>query len=283
MPLFVKWEEVKDFLCIDKGHSQSRVALCSEMSRFNVIERWFSDKEWSRDNFRGLILHYINLGRSQSTRNKLIRLGKHLDELQNTKVVATFKTKKERLPKINFVLSKEEMIQIAETKIFYKKYCDYINQRQLVLIKLLATTGCRISEALNLQWENIKKERQKFVEFLNTKNGEDRSVVINEDLFENILKLPRKSSFVFNSIRNEKLTSQQVNADIKKRAKKIGIEERVHCHLFRHSFTTNLLERGVSDSDVCKIAGWRDPKTLLRYKNSPLDYYAGVMAFAYRS
>lgn len=273
----VSWEQFELFLYVDKALSKKPSSAYANYSRFNIFSRWFADKDWSVTTFRLFLNEYQQKKASQGTINKLITFGKYFDEFLGTEVTKSFKTRTEKIKKIEDILTPAEITQLANLELPYSKYREYLNQRQQALIMLLGTTGCRISEALELRWENMHNGVAKYVEFLDTKNGEDREVPVDSDVFEMMMALPRKSEFVFDSGRGGQLQPQQVNLDIQRRAKALGINKHVYNHLFRHSFATTMLEMGVSDSDVCKITGWRDPKVLLRYKNSKVSYYASVM------
>ena len=166
---------------------------------------------------------------------------------------------------------------MAELEYPYKKYKDFLNRRQRALIMLLGLSGPRISEPLELKWKSFSEFPIKHLVFLDTKNGEDREVWLDDDLWDLIQAIPRKNEFVFASARGGVLKSGEINTDLQRRAKMLGINKRVYNHLFRHSLATTLGELGLVDSDIAKIIGWKDPKMLMLYKNSQLDYCAGLM------
>ena len=61
-----------------------------------------------------------------------------------------------------------------------------------------------------------------------------------------------------------------------------GIKKKVHPHMFRHSFTTHLFERGIDIASVQNLLGHSRPETTLSYSHfskpkmfnikSPLDF-----------
>lgn len=219
----VSWEQFQQFLLIDKHHSKKPQAVHAEHSRFRIIERFFAGKKWDIDNFRQLIFNYEQKGAAQGTINKLITMGKHIDEYLNKNITQTFKLRTEKIKKIDDILNPDEIVALANVYIKYSKHQNYISKRQKALIMLLGTTGCRISEALNLKWTSVYRTPLKYIEFLETKNGEDREVWLDDDVFQLIDNLPRKSEMVFASSRTGNLLSQQINADLKKRAIICGI------------------------------------------------------------
>lgn len=277
MVFLVTWEELALFLKIDKGHSQKVGAVQSNKSRFHQLSMWFTGKEWNRSNFRTFLAELQERKLGQESLNKFISLGRHIDELLGVEETKGFKSHVPKLTKIENTLSATEIKSLAELKFPYKKYCDFLNKRQHALIMLMGLSGCRISETLDLKWECVKEFPRKHLVFLDTKNGTDREVWLDDDLWNLIQALPRKNDFVFPSARGTVLRSGDINIDLKRRANYLGIKKRVYNHLFRHSFATTMSELGVSDSDICQIVGWKDPKMLMRYKNSQLDHFASLM------
>lgn len=273
----VSWEELALFLQVDKNQSQKSGAVQAHRSRFRVLTKWFSNKEWSRSNFRAFLAETKERGLGQESINKYISLGHYIDEYLNVEETKSFKTRVAKPPKIEAVLTPAEIKAMAELEYPYKKYKDFLNKRQQALIMLMGLSGCRISEPLELKWKNIMEFPVKHLVFLDTKNGEDREVWLDDDLWELIQAIPRKNEFVFASARGGVLKSGEINTDIQRRAKMLGIKKRVYNHLFRHSLATTLGELGLADSDIAKIIGWKDPKMLMRYKNSQLSHYASLM------
>jgi integrase/recombinase XerD len=273
------WDKFKQYLYTEKGLSRKPSSHYSNRCRFNIICRLLEDNEWSRENFRALIVSLEEKGNKDSTINKVITMGRYIDEYFGTTETSGFKYRKEKIAKVNDLLTPKEIKQLAEVNINYKKFKEYINKRQKALIMLLGTTGCRISEALGLTWDELYSSPIPHAIFTNTKNGEDREVPLGKEIYEIIASIPKRSNYIFNSGRNKHFSSQDNNFDLKRRAKACGIEKRIYNHLFRHSYISTMLEQGASESDVMKIVGHKDYKSLLRYKNSRLSYYLTVIHF----
>lgn len=251
----LNWEETMFYLVDAIGHSSNENALSADKSRFKIIRKWFLDKEWNERNFLGLITHLKKLGRKQGTLNKYISMGKNLDHFLNTNVTRLVKSKKEKLPEIKDVLSVDEIKQLVNVKIDYSRDNNFISSRQKVLIAFISITGCRIGEALDLTWNYIYNAPQTYVRFIDTKNGESRNSIINQELYDAIISLSRRSEYIFCSSKGKHLNSQVINHDLKRRSKKLNMKKNVHPHLFRHSLVTELSEKGTPDSDISKIVG----------------------------
>lgn len=272
------WEQFQTYLYIERKLSDNPSSKSSDKSRFKKLVRFFDHlgEDFTKDNFNLFIADMKAKGNTVSYMNHLIQMAKHLDKwlkLNNLQDYTYFKESRN----VRFdILNPSEIEQLANVQIKYAKHNDYINQRQKVLIMLLGTTGCRIGEALSLRFDSIFSNPP-YVVFFNTKNGDDRQVPIGKELYNNLISLPRKSILVFVSGRGGKLECQQVNLDLKVRAKMMGIKKRVWAHLFRHSYITTMLEMGVDSLDVAVIVGHKDPKSTLRYKNSLIGHYANII------
>lgn len=272
------WSTFKTYLYIDRKLSDNSSASYAYKSRFNKVASYFIDKDFNRENFNKLISEMKEKKYASSHINNIIKITKHLDrwlKLNQLQDYTYFKEGK----RANFdILSPSEIERIANLKIRYKKMSTYINSRQKALFLLIGTTGCRIGEALSLKHNDIYSTPP-YVIFRETKNNDDRQVPISNELYNLLISLPHKNNYVFNSGRGNRLETQQVNIDLKVRAKKLKIKKRVWAHLFRHSYVTTMLEMGVDALDVAVIVGHKDPKNTLRYKNSLIGHYADVILF----
>lgn len=83
------------------------------------------------------------------------------------------------------------------------------------------------------------------------------------------------------SVRRHHLDPSGLQKAIKRATRAAGIEKRVSCHTFRHSFATHLLQSGYDIRTVQKLLGHKDVKTTMIYTHvlnqggrgvrSPLD------------
>ncbi len=84
-----------------------------------------------------------------------------------------------------------------------------------------------------------------------------------------------------NIIRRHHLHETGLQKAIKQAVKTVGIQKRVSCHTFRHSFATHLLQNGYDIRTVQELLGHKDVKTTMIYTHvlnrggrgvrSPLD------------
>ncbi|MBL1211705.1 tyrosine-type recombinase/integrase, partial [Geminocystis sp. GBBB08] len=126
------------------------------------------------------------------------------------------------------------------------------NNRDGLLIKLLANTGLRISEAINLKWSDIKLN--KICVF--GKGGKTRYISIKEELLTELLTLKNKfCQYVFYSNRLTPLKRENVHTMLKDVAKKSNLTDKVSCHWLRHSVASHALNNGASLHQVKELLG----------------------------
>jgi integrase/recombinase XerD len=146
------------------------------------------------------------------------------------------------LRKLPVVLTKEEV----------KKLIDSTeNKKHKTMIKLLYSSGLRLSELINLKVGDLEfNENIGWVR--GGKGGKDRLFILSTNLIEDLKKFTNgksSDSFLFEG-RNGKLSARAVQKLISKSSKRAGIQKSVHVHTLRHSFATHLLESG---EDIRKI------------------------------
>ena len=125
------------------------------------------------------------------------------------------------------------------------------------LVKLLATSGMRLSEATNVKWGEIDFERDHFVVSggeVGTKNREVRTVPLFpamrkflESVFD-VGKMPRdKYLFKFKSARKALDTACRI----------AGLPRFTH-HCLRHYFVSNAIEKGIDFKTIANWIGHKD-------------------------
>jgi site-specific recombinase XerD len=132
-------------------------------------------------------------------------------------------------------------------------------------------TGMRLSELTNLQWESIDLFN-KFITVQNTfefstKSKKDRIIPMNkitEVSLQSLLGFS-KSKYVFVNQIGIKFNEDYVSKQFKRIIKKLGIRNDIKFHTLRHSFASNLAQRGVRLYIIKELLGHEDISTTQIY------------------
>lgn len=148
----------------------------------------------------------------------------------------------------------------AENKVL--RFAEKTDFTLKVALKLMLSTGLRVSEASNLTKEDLNKA--KFIYWLyqipiQWKGQNTRAIFITEEVY-NLCKL--------RASRHTKQTVLGIKAhEIQRRIKKISekLEIKFTAHTLRHSYLTKLAENGIELYKIQKIAGHKSIITTSRY------------------
>ncbi len=157
------------------------------------------------------------------------------------------------------ILSREEIQRIKEA-------AD--NQRDSLIVRLLADTGIRVGELVGLRvGDMVESGREHYIR-VRGKTG-PRQVPITpatsrrlRQYIDRVRQQDAGGERIFLSRRRsirtgdyEPLTESGVQQLVRDLAEKAGIKKRVHPHLFRHSAATYMLQRGMDSLLVAQILG----------------------------
>lgn len=271
----INTEDFRSFLLIRQGLDESTIE--SQLSVLKRILAWFSvcKKQLNKQTIEEFLLCEKKRGLSNGTLNNYLICLKLVEAyfrdrgISVSDLTSGYKSFTKQRPHIE-VLSVDEIESILKTKLSCQKYGKQsrsLDETYLSLTMLFAYTGCRYSEGSELivKYVNLGKGT---VSFVDTKNGENRNVHIEDPLLSRLadeMKGKSPTDYVFTSLSDKKIIRQNYSAYLKKLCKLAGITKDVHPHLFRHSFITTMLENDVPLSKVKNIVGHKDIKST--------DYY----------
>lgn len=145
-----------------------------------------------------------------------------------------------------------------------RRVCD--NKRDIALIDFLYSTGCRVSEVVSLNINDI--DFQNFECTVLGKGNKERTVYITEvamlSLKEYLVSRKDTNTALFLGKGNQRLGKNGIEALLRKLGNSAKIEN-VHPHRYRRTLATNLLDKGMSIQDVAIILGHSDLKTTQIY------------------
>jgi len=173
------------------------------------------------------------------------------------------------------VLSEEEIQKLLWASQNIKHRC---------ILFLLYSAGLRISELLNLKWQDIDEYRM-IIYIRGGKGRKDRITLLSKlalDYLKHYLGLYEPKEWLFEGPGGDQYSSRSVNHFIHKYCHLAGIKRQVSAHTLRHSFATHLLERGTDLRYIQTLLGHESSRTTERYTHvtkrgfdkliSPLDY-----------
>lgn len=137
------------------------------------------------------------------------------------------------------------------------------NTKHKVVLSLLYSTGLRISELLNLKWEDIDRSRM-IITVVQGKGAKDRQVMLPPNLIpllEKYWKEYKSKIYVLNGQFELKYSETSVSSILKQLAAKAGIKKRIYPHLLRHCSFTHMVEAGTDINLVQRLAGHKSVKT----------------------
>lgn len=147
---------------------------------------------------------------------------------------------------------------------------DFVNRRDLAILRLFLATGVRLAEITGLNAEDIdhdertavvvgKGRRARVVRF----DAETARVL---DRYERIRardKHAARPELWLGEKSRGPLSSNGIYQMVTRRGDQIGVE--LHPHMFRHTFAHRFQARGGAEGDLMELAGWRSQQMVRRY------------------
>ncbi len=138
-------------------------------------------------------------------------------------------------------------------------------------------TGMRLGELVNMKWHWIDFQNNiitvKCDVSFTTKNKKERLIPINATLRNILLNIQpqiisiSKDDYVFSKFHTIKLNEDFVSKIFKRAVKQSKLNNKIHFHSLRHSFCSNLVQKGVSLYVVKDLAGHQNIKTTQIYSH----------------
>ena len=176
--------------------------------------------------------------------------------------------------KLPHVLSIDEVDKLLDVKL--ENAFDYRNK---AMLELMYATGLRVSELINLTYQNIDLEK-KIVRCFG-KGNKERIVPIGStatkylrlylDEYRHALQKRTICDNLFLNNHGKKITRQGFFKMLKKQAEEKDIKENITPHMLRHSFATHLLNNGADLRSIQMMLGHENISTTGIYTNVSKD------------
>ena len=191
--------------------------------------------------------------------------------------------KEKTLPKYVKEIDIEKMFEIPDTR---NKY----GERNLLIIRLLYSTGIRVSELINIKIKDINLE-ERTIKILG-KGNKERIVVFGYNK-DNCLKEYLKNSYQELNIKNSeylllnkdgnKISDRYIRKIIDDIIFKASIKMHVSPHMLRHTFATTMLNNGADLVNVKDLLGHSSLNTTSIYTHVSDDMLKEVYKKAHPS
>lgn len=259
------------YITIKKGLAKLSVRTCK--IRFNIINKWLKEnnKELNKDTIEEFFFHLKERGLNNNSLNTYVFTCRYIqDYLLDRGIKNNFFEGFNSFTKVKpliIILTPEEIERLLATHLNYAnrngQYNGDLNFVYVTFNMFLAFTGCRFSEAADLTVKRLDVAGGKAT-FIETKNKEIRFAHLTEPLISRLAKLcegKKPDDIIFTNSLGQRFLPQTYSGDLRRRCKLAKITKRVHPHLFRHSFATQLLMSGVDVTMVASILGHKDIQT----------------------
>lgn len=269
---------MREFLEFAKEHLK-----LEETNDIEVIQK----ADWScciefRNHLHSLGLAETSINRKLSAMRTLFKFSMNMNLIKENPSEKVGNLSTQHIIQQTDFLTEEELSKLFKTiRTHYvgAKNFDFISKRDMFLYLLLATSGLRIEEAMELKEDNFDFDNNEVVVL--GKGGKIRFVPIDDLVKEwynkymverNILEVRnmiKKGSegYIFLSPQGMRLTTRASNFNLAKYCRRANIKV-ISNHALRHTFATIQMERGTHPMVICEMLGHSDVKTTKRYTHT---------------
>ena len=259
----------------------SKYTYDSYLSKTRDVMKYFKKplEEVTMQELRDFLLKHLKEERRLSERsvnyyNSVIRFIYEvtLDKIINKKQLPMYRNRR----KIKDVLTKEELSAFFNA-------CE--NYKYKTIFMMIYGSGLRISEALNVRVKDIDSKKMRI--FVREGKGKkERYTVLPQTSLEmlrkyyKIYKPNHPRGYIFLNREGNPLTVERTREFFRRYRRKAKLDEKFVVHSLRHSFATDLIERGATILEVKEAMGHSNIRSTMEYihvaqiglsVNNPLD------------
>lgn len=161
-------------------------------------------------------------------------------------------------------IKQDEIIKkpFSDTDIEKIRQCTK-NKKEVALVEFMLSTGCRVSEVVNLNKEDIDMAKRECI--VKGKGRKERKVYLSEKCMFYLGDYlgGSKNGALFTNAYGNRITKTNIESLMRRWSKKIGVK--VYPHRFRRTFATSMLHKGMALHHVQRLLGHSSPDTTLIY------------------
>lgn len=188
------------------------------------------------------------------------------EDIQRPKIpkrVPVYLTTEEMEDIFNYLSSKRESVS---------------GKRDYAIVKVLYHTGIRVSELANLDFSDISNSNGRFFIKVIGKGDKERLIPLHQNALEAIgyweETRPKtlKTEAVFINLKTlKRLSTRGIEKKLRSIVKQSGIEKPITPHKLRHTFATELLNRGANLKDIQDLLGHESLATTQIYTHTDVN------------
>lgn len=257
--------KLKEQLKLQRYSYSTVKSYCSCFSKFLLYYPKKVASDIEKEEIRKYLMNMINTQEiSESYQNLIINSIKAYYELvlKNEKLYF-YDLRPRKSKKLPEVLTEEEIIRLLKS---------VGNLKHKAILVLIYSGGLRLSELINLQVIDIKKERNSI--FVRCAKGKkDRYTLLSRKALKILQQYYREyypNYWLFEGQDGGQYSKSSVQKIFRNAVKKSNINPLATVHTLRHSFATHLLERGVDLRYIQDLLGHSSSKTTEIYTHITL-------------
>lgn len=139
-------------------------------------------------------------------------------------------------------------------------------------------TGCRLNEVVNIKWSNVDLSKKCILirdSSFTTKNRKQRLIPLSKELKILLLELKKRArksyKYLFYKDYDFPFCGDYVSKQFKRAVRGAGLSDEIHFHTLRHSFGSNLANRGVPIIAIKEMMGHSSITTTEIYSHTNLE------------
>ena len=157
----------------------------------------------------------------------------------------------------------KNLVQFVPEKKDIRKIISGTNLKLSLLIRSYYFTGCRLTELLNVELNQITKFKQDAGILILGKGKVFRFVFIPWKLYTEIKKVYKSEKYLFENLKGDKLSIRHTQRLITNASSKL-VNKNIHTHLLRRSFANHVYSKNPHLKDLADYMG-NSPVTLAKY------------------